>query len=71
MDLVSPPDLDPLERLAGTIREREAVVAVVGLGYVGLPLLVAIRRAGYPAIGFDTDADKIASLKQGVQICDV
>ena len=41
-----------------TIREREAVVAVVGLGYVGLPLLVAIRRAGYPAIGFDTDADQ-------------
>ena len=65
MDLVSPPDLDPLERLAASIREREAVVAVVGLGYVGLPLLVAIRHAGYPAIGFDTDAAKIAELRAG------
>ena len=55
MDLVSPPDLEPLERLAASIREREAVVAVVGLGYVGLPLLVAIRHAGYPAIGLDTE----------------
>ena len=65
MDLVSPPDLDPLERLAASIREREAVVAVVGLGYVGLPLLVAIRHAGYPAIGFDTDATKIDELRAG------
>ena len=65
MDLISPPDLDPLERLAASIREREAVVAVVGLGYVGLPLLVAIRHAGYPAIGLDTDATKIAELRAG------
>jgi UDP-N-acetyl-D-glucosamine dehydrogenase len=65
MDLVSPPDLDPLERLAASIREREAVVAVVGLGYVGLPLLVAIRHASYPAIGFDTDATKITELRAG------
>ena len=65
MDLASPPDLDPLERLATSIREREAVVAVVGLGYVGLPLLVGIRHAGYPAIGFDSDAGKIAELRAG------
>ncbi len=65
MDIVSPPDLDPLERLAASIRAREAVVAVVGLGYVGLPLLVAIRHAGYPAIGFDTDATKITELRAG------
>ena len=65
MDLISPPELDPLERLAGLIREREAVVAVIGLGYVGLPLLVGIRHAGFPAIGFDTDPGKIEDLKAG------
>jgi nucleotide sugar dehydrogenase len=65
MNLISPPDLDPLERLAASIREREAVVAVVGLGYVGLPLLVAIRHAGYPAIGLDSDATKITELRAG------
>ncbi|MEP6758693.1 MAG: nucleotide sugar dehydrogenase [Actinomycetota bacterium] len=63
MDLVSPPELDPLEHLASAIREREAVVAVIGLGYVGLPLLVGIRHAGFPSIGFDTDAGKIADLR--------
>ena len=37
--------VDPLERLARAIREQDATVAVVGLGYVGLPLLVALDRA--------------------------
>ena len=65
MDIASPPDIDPLERLAAAIREREAVVAVVGLGYVGLPLLVEIHHAGFPVIGIDTDPSKIADLRAG------
>ncbi len=40
-------------------------VAVVGLGYVGLPLAVRTREKGYTVIGFDTDEKKIALLKQG------
>jgi UDP-N-acetyl-D-glucosamine dehydrogenase len=52
-------EVDPLDALAARIREREATVAVVGLGYVGLPLLLAIARAGYPVIGVDASADKI------------
>ena len=54
---------DPLERLAARIREREAVAAVVGLGYVGLPLLVGIHAAGFPVIGVDTDPAKIEVLQ--------
>ena len=50
---------DPLDRLAARIREQEAVAAVVGLGYVGLPLLVGIHAAGFPVIGVDTDPAKI------------
>jgi len=38
---------------------------VIGLGYVGLPLLAAFHRAGFPTIGFDVDPDKIAALKKG------
>jgi len=39
-------------------------VAVVGLGYVGLPLLLLASRSGYKAVGFDIDTRKIDLLKQ-------
>jgi UDP-N-acetyl-D-glucosamine dehydrogenase len=60
-----PTDVDPLERLAARIRTREAVVAVVGLGYVGLPLLATVDRAGFRVVGVDQDPDKIAELRAG------
>ncbi|MGH2679031.1 MAG: nucleotide sugar dehydrogenase, partial [Actinomycetota bacterium] len=56
---------DPLEHLAERIRTREATVAVVGLGYVGLPLLVSVARSGFPVVGFDVDASRIESLRVG------
>src|SRR6476659_4612581 len=62
MDLL---DTDPLERLAASIRDRTAVVAVIGLGYVGLPLLVGVQEAGFETIGLDTDASKIDALRAG------
>lgn len=42
--------------------QKQKTVAVVGLGYVGLPLLVRAAERGYRAIGFDTNRDKIALL---------
>ncbi len=42
---------------------RGAVVAVVGLGYVGLPLAYAFHEAGHRVIGVDTDPAKPAALK--------
>jgi len=65
METAAPTDVDPLERLSAALRERTATVAVVGLGYVGLPLLVAAHRAGYPVLGLDADATKIADLREG------
>ena len=62
MDLL---DTDPLERLAASIRDRTAVVAVVGLGYVGLPLLVGVRQAGFETIGLDADGSKVDALLEG------
>jgi UDP-N-acetyl-D-glucosamine dehydrogenase len=62
MDLL---DTDPLERLAASIRDRTAVVAVIGLGYVGLPLLVGVHEAGFETIGLDTDGAKIDALRAG------
>ena len=40
-------------------------IAVIGLGYVGLPVAVAFARSGVPVIGFDIDAGRIAELKAG------
>ncbi len=51
--------------LAGKIERREAVVGVVGLGYVGLPLILAFRNAGFPVIGYDIDPSKVDQLMSG------
>lgn len=47
------------------IKAREAEIGVIGLGYVGLPLVLEFCRAGFRVTGFDLDAEKIASLKRG------
>jgi len=40
-------------------------IAVVGLGYVGLPVAVAFARSGVPVIGFDIDSKRIQELRSG------
>ncbi|HVE45968.1 MAG TPA: nucleotide sugar dehydrogenase [Acidimicrobiales bacterium] len=59
------PDLSPLGGLADRIDDRTAMVAVVGLGYVGLPLLVAAGKEGFAVIGLDTDRAKVQALRTG------
>lgn len=53
------------DRLLNLISTRAAQVGVIGLGYVGLPLAVAIARAGFPVSGFDIEAQKVESLNNG------
>ena len=60
MTMTVDPDLS--EALASHLRLRTARVAVLGLGYVGLPLAVAFARAGFAVRGIDVDASKIESL---------
>ena len=47
------------------IQSREAKVCVVGLGYVGLPLSMAIARAGHPVVGVDLDAKTVQTVNKG------
>jgi len=47
------------------VAEHRAQVHIIGLGYVGLPLVVAFARAGYPVVGVDVDPQKIESLRAG------
>ncbi len=51
--------------LIARLRARQARVGVIGLGYVGLPLLVEFARGGYTAIGFDVDDERVARVNRG------
>ena len=51
--------------LSAKIADSTATVAVMGLGYVGLPLLAAFHQAGFPVLGFDVDERKITALHRG------
>ena len=59
------PHPQPFSELDERIAQRTALVAVVGLGYVGLPLLVAAAAEGFECIGVDRDSRKIAGLRTG------
>ena len=52
----------PLQR---KIETREARIAVIGLGYVGLPLVELFADAGFRVLGFDNDPKKVESLRAG------
>ena len=47
------------------VASRTAVVAIVGLGYVGLPLAIPYAEAGFHTIGLDVDAAKVEALAAG------
>ncbi|MCE7935981.1 MAG: nucleotide sugar dehydrogenase [Chlorobi bacterium CHB2] len=47
------------------INQQQFSVAVIGLGYVGLPLAVEFANAGIPTLGIDVDPEKIATLNRG------
>src|SRR3989338_8146967 len=46
------------------ILEKKARIAVIGLGYVGLPLAVNFAKAGFKVFGVDTDTDRIEKIRQ-------
>ena len=53
------------EQLLKKIKEKEIIVGVVGLGYVGLPLAVEKAKAGFKTIGFDVQNSKVDLVNQG------
>jgi len=54
------------EQLLRKIYQKEIIVGVIGLGYVGLPLAVEKAKAGYKTIGFDIQAHKVEMVNQGI-----
>lgn len=53
------------ENLLRKIKDKSAIVAVIGLGYVGLPLAVEKAKAGYRTIGFDVQEKKVKMVNEG------
>lgn len=52
-------------KILAQIKNKEIVVGVVGLGYVGLPLAVEKAKAGFKTIGFDVQKEKVDLVNQG------
>jgi UDP-N-acetyl-D-glucosamine dehydrogenase len=53
------------EQLISRLNNREAVIGIVGMGYVGLPLMLMYSNAGYRVVGVDIDAVKVDALNSG------
>ena len=54
-----------IHTLEETIRNKSAKIGVIGLGYVGLPLIRAFISAGFHTLGFDIDQAKVNKLRAG------
>ena len=54
-----------IEEFIEGVETRDLRVGIVGLGYVGLPLLIEVANAGFHVRGFDVDAEKTARLVAG------
>ncbi len=54
------------QSLLNKFENRDATVAIIGQGYVGLPLAVAFAEAGFRVIGVDVSAQQVEQLNQGV-----
>ncbi len=67
LDLPDQRARDPLDIdiLAGRFRDRAAKVGIIGLGYVGLPLLRTAAQRGFSTLGFDIDHAKVEQLNGG------
>ncbi len=56
---------DEKTRLLDRIERREAVIAVIGIGYVGLPLAVEFAEEGYRVVGVDVSTEKVEKINAG------
>ena len=54
--------------LISKIKEKNAKIGIVGMGYVGVPLGIEFAERGLEVVGFDTDAEKIGNINSGKQI---
>ncbi|MGE5664263.1 MAG: nucleotide sugar dehydrogenase [Deltaproteobacteria bacterium] len=63
-------DIDTRNDLHSRLKRKNFTAAVIGLGYVGLPLAMEYADAGIPVIGVDLDGAKVRALKSGKSYID-
>ena len=54
-----------VDRLIQRILQKEATVGIIGMGYVGLPLVLRFCEEGFRILGFDVDSKKVETLRKG------
>ena len=54
------------DELKNLIAAKQAQIGVIGLGYVGLPLIIEFALKGFPTVGFEVDQKKVDTLNTGV-----
>jgi UDP-N-acetyl-D-glucosamine dehydrogenase len=58
-------EMSEVHLLKDRVVNREATIGVIGLGYVGLPLVLRFGEVGFRVMGFDVDASKVDRLNRG------
>jgi UDP-N-acetyl-D-glucosamine dehydrogenase len=53
------------DRFLEKILKKDALIGIIGMGYVGLPLVLSFCEAGFRVLGFDIDSKKVTTLKRG------
>ena len=56
---------NPTRELLKRIANRSAVIGIIGLGYVGLPLMLRFIEEKFRVIGFDVDKERVLNLNAG------
>ena len=56
---------DSLQTCIDKFKSRDAVIGIVGLGYVGLPLMLRYNAIGFCVLGIDFDTSKVEKLNAG------
>ena len=54
------------DELKNLIAEKQAQIGVIGLGYVGLPLIIEFALKNFPTVGFEVDTKKVDALNKGI-----
>ena len=57
--------MDMESRLIQKILNKKALIGIIGMGYVGLPLVLRFCEEDFRVLGFDIDSKKVATLKRG------
>ena len=57
-----------INELEKKIKDRDAKIGIIGMGYVGIPLGLEFARIGFSVTGFDKDSTRVKEINSGKQV---